>query len=102
MILFVVLTNKKFLNDTVTNTINESIRSGVSARFIPNQIVQIEEVPRTMSGKKLEVPIKRLLLGNDPSEVVNIDSMANPKSFDWFKAFADTYLSKRNEESNNL
>ena len=102
MILFVVLTNEKFLNDTVTNTINESIRSGVSARFIPNQIVQIEEVPRTMSGKKLEVPIKRLLLGNDPSEVVNIDSMANPKSFDWFKAFANTYLSKRNEESNNL
>ena len=102
MILFVVLTSKKFLNDTVTNTINESIRSGVSARFIPNQIVQIEEVPRTMSGKKLEVPIKRLLLGNDPSEVVNIDSMANPKSFDWFKAFANTYLSKRNEESNNL
>ncbi|MGY9009799.1 MAG: acetoacetate--CoA ligase [Rhodobacterales bacterium] len=102
MILFVVLTSKKFLNDTVTNTINESIRSGVSARFIPNQIVQIEEVPRTMSGKKLEVPIKRLLLGNDPSEVVNIDSMANPKSFDWFKTFADTYLSKRNEESNNL
>ena len=102
MILFVVLTNKKFLNDTVTNTINESIRSGVSARFIPNQIVQIEEVPRTMSGKKLEVPIKRLLLGNDPSEVVNIDSMANPKSFDWFKAFADAYLSKKNEESNNL
>ena len=102
MILFVVLTSKKFLNDNVTNTINESIRSGVSARFIPNQIVQIEEVPRTMSGKKLEVPIKRLLLGNDPSEVVNIDSMVNPKSFDWFKAFADTYLSKRNEESNNL
>jgi len=102
MILFVVLTNEKFLNDTVSNAINESIRSGVSARFIPNQIVQIEEVPRTMSGKKLEVPIKRLLLGNDPSEVVNIDSMANPKSFDWFKAFADAYLSKRNEESNNL
>ena len=102
MILFVVLTSEKFLNDTVTNTITESIRSGVSARFIPNQIVQIEEVPRTMSGKKLEVPIKRLLLGNDPSEVVNIDSMVNPKSFDWFKAFADTYLSKRNEESNNL
>jgi acetoacetyl-CoA synthetase len=102
MILFVVLTSEKFLNDTVTNTINESIRSGVSARFIPNQIVQIEEVPRTMSGKKLEVPIKRLLLGNDPSEVVNIDSMVNPKSFDWFKAFADAYLSKKNEESNNL
>ena len=102
MILFVVLTSETFLNDTVTNTINESIRSGVSARFIPNQIVQIEEVPRTMSGKKLEVPIKRLLLGNDPNEVVNIDSMANPKSFDWFKAFANTYLSKRNEESNNL
>ena len=102
MILFVVLTSEKFLNDTVTNTITESIRSGVSARFIPNQIVQIEEVPRTMSGKKLEVPIKRLLLGNDPSEVVNIDSMVNPKSFDWFKAFADAYLSKKNEESNNL
>jgi len=43
--------------------------------------VQIDEVPRTLSGKKLEMPVKKLLLGHDPDQVVNRDSMANPDSF---------------------
>jgi acetoacetyl-CoA synthetase len=45
-------------------------------------------VPRTLSGKKLEVPVKKLLLGGDPAKVVNRDSMANPGSFDAFIAYA--------------
>ena len=51
-------------------------------------IVQIKDVPRTLSGKKLEVPVKKLLLGGDPAKVVNRDSMANPDSFDTFIAYA--------------
>ena len=52
------------------------------------EFVQIAEVPRTLSGKKLEVPVKKLLLGGDPDRVVNRDSMANPDSFDAFIAYA--------------
>ncbi len=50
--------------------------------------IEITEVPRTMSGKKLEVPVKKLLLGGDPAKVVNRDSMANPDSFDFFVRYA--------------
>ena len=45
-------------------------------------------MPRTLSGKKLEVPVKKLLLGQDPEKVVNRDSMANPDSFDFFIDYA--------------
>jgi acetoacetyl-CoA synthetase len=48
----------------------------------------VAEIPRTLSGKKLEVPVKKLLLGGDPAHVVNRDSMANPDSFETFVAYA--------------
>ncbi|WP_240482049.1 acetoacetate--CoA ligase [Ruegeria marisrubri] len=76
------------LDDALKEKINSAIRSSVSARFVPNEIIQIKEVPRTLSGKKLEVPVKKLLLGGDPDKVVNRDSMANPESFDFFVAYA--------------
>jgi acetoacetyl-CoA synthetase len=88
MPLFVVLQPGLTLDDGITDKINAAIREGVSARFLPNEIIQIQEVPRTMSGKKLEVPVKKLLLGGDPAKVVNRDSMANPDSFDRFIAYA--------------
>lgn len=88
MPLFVVLQDGKVLDDATKERINDAIRQGVSARFLPNEIIQIKEVPRTMSGKKLEVPVKKLLLGGDPDKVVNRDSMINPDSFDRFIAYA--------------
>ena len=66
----------------------QAIRDGLSPRFVPNEIIQVAEVPRTLSGKKLEVPVKKLLLGGDPAKVVNRDSMANPDSFDFFVDYA--------------
>jgi acetoacetyl-CoA synthetase len=90
MPLFVVLPPGAVLDNVLKDRINAAIRSSVSARFIPNEIVQIPEVPRTLSGKKLEVPVKKLLLGGDPAKVVNRDSMANPASFDTFIAYAST------------
>ncbi len=89
MPLFVVLPEGVTLDADLKDKINGAIREGVSARFLPNEIVQIAQVPRTMSGKKLEVPVKKLLLGGDPAKVVNRDSMANPDSFDAFIAYAD-------------
>ncbi|CAD0183918.1 Acetyl-coenzyme A synthetase [Ruegeria sp. THAF57] len=84
MPLFVVLAEGLTLDDSMKDKINGAIRSAVSARFVPNEIIQITEVPRTLSGKKLEVPVKKLLLGGDPAHVVNRDSMSNPDSFNFF------------------
>ena len=88
MPLFVVLKEGLTLDDALRDRIRDAIRHAVSARFLPDEIIQIAEVPRTLSGKKLEVPVKKLLLGGDPEKVVNRDSMANPDSFEVFLGYA--------------
>jgi acetoacetyl-CoA synthetase len=95
MPLFVVLADGQSLDDALRNRIADAIRQNVSARFVPNEIVEISQVPRTLSGKKLEVPVKKLLLGGDPARIVNRDSMANPESLDDIIRYADT----RSEQS---
>ena len=88
MPLFVVLRDGGVLDDALKDIINLAIREAISARFVPSEIVAVSEIPRTLSGKKLEVPVKKLLLGGDPDNVVNRDSMANPTSFDIFVQYA--------------
>lgn len=88
MPLFVVLAKEAVLDDALKDKINDAIRKGVSARFIPNEIVEVADIPRTLSGKKLEVPVKKLLLGGDATKIVNRDSMANPDCFDIFITYA--------------
>lgn len=88
MPLFVVLMPGCVLDETLRKRINEAIKSQVSPRFLPDEIVEIQEVPRTLSGKKLEVPVKKLLLGSAAEKVVNRDSMSNPNSFDFFIDYA--------------
>lgn len=87
MVLFVVPADGP-LTDAIQDQIKASIREAVSARFLPDEIVAMTDVPRTLSGKKLEVPVKKLLLGHDPAKVVNRDSMANPDCFDAYMAYA--------------
>lgn len=93
MPLFVVMADGRALDDAMRDKIRAAIRSNVSARFLPDEIVALPEVPRTLSGKKLEVPVKKLLLGGDPAKVVNRDSMANPGSFDFFLGYAEGHQS---------
>ncbi len=88
MPLFVVLRPGMKLDATLDARIRDKIKVGLSPRYVPNDIFQIEEVPRTLSGKKLELPIKKLLLGQHISKVANPDSMSNPGSLDYFVAFA--------------
>ncbi|MCC5971796.1 MAG: acetoacetate--CoA ligase [Pararhodobacter sp.] len=88
MPLFVVTAPGVALDQALCARIQARIRADVSPRFVPDAIEAIDEVPRTLSGKKLEVPVKKLLLGGDPERVVNRDSMANPGSLDWFIAYA--------------
>jgi len=66
----------------------DAVRTKLSSRHVPNDVFAIPEVPRTISGKKMEVPVKKILLGQDVAKSVNLDSMANPACIEWFVAFA--------------
>ena len=88
MPLFIVPMSGLELDMTLEDKINDVIKKTVSPRFLPNEIIEVQEIPRTLSGKKLEVPVKKLLLGGDPKTVVNRDSMAKPHSFNDFISYA--------------
>jgi acetoacetyl-CoA synthetase len=87
MPLFVVLRDGLALDDPLRARIAARIRDDCSPRHVPNEIHQVPEVPRTLSGKILEVPVKRILLGHDPTKVASRDSLANPAALDWFVAW---------------
>jgi len=76
------------LDDALRERLNGAIRTALSPRFVPNDIYQVAEIPRTLSGKKQELPIKKLLLGQPLEKVVNKDAMANPACLDWYVALA--------------
>jgi acetoacetyl-CoA synthetase len=88
MPLFVVLRDGFTLDDAMKARINKAIEAGLSRRFLPNEILAVAEIPRTLSGKKQELPIKKLLLGHPIEKVINRDAMANPGCLDWYLAFA--------------
>jgi acetoacetyl-CoA synthetase len=88
MPLFVVLRPGVALDDAMRARLNNAIKTSLSPRFVPNDIFQVAEIPRTLSGKKQELPIKKLLLGQPIEKVVNREAMANPGSLDWYVAFA--------------
>jgi acetoacetyl-CoA synthetase len=84
MPLFVVLRDGLVLDAAVNGKIVEAIKTALSPRFVPNEIFQVAEIPRTLSGKKQELPIKKLLLGQPIEKVVNREAMANPGCLDWY------------------
>ncbi len=88
MPLFVVLRSGVALDDSLKQRINARIREALTARHVPSEILAISEVPRTLSGKKMELPIKRLLLGHPLEQVAHADAMANPSCLGWFVQFA--------------
>jgi acetoacetyl-CoA synthetase len=88
MPLFVVLREGLVLDEPLRETLRQRIRSELSPRFVPDEIVQVPEVPRTLTGKKQELPVKKLLLGCALADVVNPDACANPRAFDWYGDYA--------------
>ena len=88
MPLFVVMKEGRELDDDTVKAIRTRIREDCSPRHVPNDIVQIPEVPRTLSGKVLEVPVKRILAGEPPDKAASRESLANPEAFDWFVDYA--------------
>ena len=88
MPLFVVLRPGQALDDAMKAKINGAIKTALSPRFVPDEIFQVAEVPRTLSGKKQELPIKKLLLGQPLEKVVNREAMANPGCLAWYVELA--------------
>ncbi len=93
MSMFVVLREGVVLDDDLAAQIKRRIREDCSPRHVPNEIRQIEQVPRTLSGKVLEVPVKRILMGMAPEQAASVDSLADPRSLDYFVALAREHAS---------
>ncbi len=88
MPLFVVLRDGAELGSELEAEIKSQIRRRCSPRHVPDQIYRIDEVPRTLSGKVLEVPVKRILTGTAVEKAASRDSLANPESLDYFVELA--------------
>jgi acetoacetyl-CoA synthetase len=90
MPLFVVLKPGFTLDDVLKAKIAQQIRSKASARHVPNEVYEVAEIPRTLTGKKMEVPVRKLLLGADAHKVASPDAMANPASLEFFVRLSAT------------
>ena len=88
MPLFVVLRDGVVLDDALIRRLKAGIRTALSARHVPNEIFAVPAVPRTLSGKKMELPVKKLLLGTPAEQVFKLDAMANADAVAWFREFA--------------
>ena len=88
--LFVVLRADAVLDEGLARTIKQRIREDCSPRHVPNEIRQIAEVPRTLSGKILEVPVKRILTGTPVERAVATGSLADPTAIDYFVSLAES------------
>lgn len=89
MPLFVVLNEDAALDEDLTKRIARVVREQCSPRHVPNEVRAIAEVPRTLSGKVLEVPVKRILMGTDPDKAASRESLANPEALDFFAELAE-------------
>jgi len=94
MILFVAMAAGKALDAELNGKIRSKIRSDISPRYVPDEVIQVPSIPKTLNGKKLEVPVKRVLLGGEPSKVLNRDSLADPGSVDFYIELAKKWARK--------
>ena len=88
MPLFVVLREGASLDDDVVAEIRRRVREDCSPRHVPSDVIQVAQVPRTLSGKVLELPVKRILMGTPPEKAAARDSLANPEALDAFVELA--------------
>jgi len=88
LVLFVVPAAGHVVDDDLRAALAGDLRRSLSPRHVPDQVVAVTAVPRTLSGKKLEVPVKRILAGADPATVVSADALANPESLAQYQTMA--------------
>ena len=88
MPLFVVLRDGAELDDDLEKAIAKRVREDCSPRHVPSEVFEVKEVPRTLSGKVLEVPVKKILTGTPADKAASRDSLQNPESLDYFVELA--------------
>ncbi|MDQ4129381.1 MAG: acetoacetate--CoA ligase, partial [Actinomycetota bacterium] len=84
MPLFVVLRDGEKLDDRLKDQIKRRVREECSPRHVPDEVLEIEEVPRTLTGKILEVPVKKILMGTPAEKAANPGALANARALDYF------------------
>jgi acetoacetyl-CoA synthetase len=89
MPLFVVMENGLELTEEIKNKINITIRTDYSPRHVPDEIIAAPDIPYTVSGKKTETPVKKVLMGKDPKDVVNEGALRNPSSMEFYVTVAN-------------
>ena len=88
LLLFVVLREGLELDDELRRRISDALRNGLSPRHRPDDVVAVPAIPRTMTGKKLELPVKRILTGTPVTDVVSRDALVDPNAIEAFAAYA--------------
>jgi len=88
MPLFVVMAEKNKLSDKLKKKIKKQIKEDYTPRHVPDEIIEVPEIPYTISGKKTETPVKKVLMGKDISKSMNKDALRNPKAMDFFIHFS--------------
>ena len=92
LLLFLVLSEGVALDDSLKSSVVRRLRQQLSPRHTPDEIMAIPEVPRTLNGKKVEVPVRRILAGATVAEAISLDAMSNPRSLDVFVGLAETRI----------
>lgn len=95
MPLFVVLKKNARLTLKIRKEIENRIRKDISPKYVPDEIFRVRSVPKTLNGKKLEVPVRRILLGMDPTKVANRDALSNPDALDEIVQLAKSIQGRR-------
>jgi len=82
------------LTANLVDRISRKLRSTYSPRHVPDKFIEVEAIPYTISGKKMEAPVKKILLGKDTVSTVNPDAMRNPESLEIYRKMAKDYRGK--------
>jgi acetoacetyl-CoA synthetase len=90
MPLFVTLAPGQVLDDRLRDEISARLRTEYTPRHVPDAIIEVPDIPVTLTGKKMEVPVRRILAGVPPGQAANRDAMANPAALDAFVQYART------------
>ncbi|HZB13120.1 MAG TPA: acetoacetate--CoA ligase, partial [Chryseolinea sp.] len=92
MPLFVMMNEGKILTEEIKRKINQTLRTDYSPRHVPDEIITVKDIPYTISGKKTESPVKKILMGKDPNKVISAGSLRNPESMSEFEEMAKKRL----------
>jgi acetoacetyl-CoA synthetase len=92
LLLFVVLREGVELDDDLRRSIARSVREALSPRHVPDDVIAVGAIPRTLTGKKLEVPVKRILQGTPRERVASRDALVDPEALDAFVDYAGSRI----------